>query len=54
MVDKQKLKIKISNAIDKLIDSTESIGDIKFFEINIKHTDGDISISLINKYKQKL
>ncbi|MFL0196980.1 hypothetical protein ACJDU8_15640 [Clostridium sp. WILCCON 0269] len=54
IVNKKKLKDKINVVVDKLVDSAEREGDLNFFEINIKHTNGDLSINLMNKYKEKL
>ncbi len=54
VVDKAKLKKKICDTIGKLMDGCEKTGDLNFFEINIKHTQGDLSVNLINKYKAKL
>lgn len=54
MVDKQNLKNKVATIVDKLIDSAEKSGNLNFFEINIKHTQGDLSVNLINKYKEKV
>jgi len=53
-VNKKKLKEKIYATIDKVIDSAEKAGDLNYFEMNIKHTNGDLSVNLINKYKEKL
>lgn len=53
-VNKKRLKNKINVVVDKLVDSAEKAGDLNFFEINIKHTEGDLSINLMNKYKEKL
>lgn len=53
-VNKKRLKDKISIVVDNLIDSAEREGNLNFFEINIKHTGGDLSINLMNKYKEKL
>lgn len=53
-ISKKKLKDKINVVVDNLIDSAEKAGDINYFEINIKHTNGDLNINLMNKYKEKI
>lgn len=52
--DKQVLKEKVNSKVNELIDGAAMIGSIDFFEINLKHINGDLSIELVNKYKEKL
>lgn len=54
MVDKQKLKEKITNKVGELIDGVDKIGNINFFEINIKHSENQLMVELKNKYKEKV
>ncbi len=54
MTDKQKLKEKIFDKVDELIDGVEMIGNLNFFEIGIKSVNGDLVIKLENTYKEKI
>ncbi|WP_432408297.1 hypothetical protein [Wukongibacter sp. M2B1] len=38
MSDKQELKNKIHNEIDKIIDKIELVGSLKYFEVSVKCT----------------
>lgn len=51
---KEDLKRKINSKVNELVDGADLIGSIDHFEINIKHTEKDLSINLVNKYKEKL
>lgn len=53
-MDKKDLKLAINNKINELIDGVEKIGNLNFFEIGVKHTNGDLIIKLENTYKEKL
>lgn len=50
----EELKSRIIKKIDELVDAAEQNGSIDYFEINIMHTKRDLSIQLINKYKEKV
>lgn len=54
MSNKQNLKDKINKKINELIDGVEAIGNINYFEIGIKNTNGDLTIRLENTYKEKI
>lgn len=54
MKSKDKIKKKILTIVDKLIDSADVAGNINYFEINIKHINGEINTNLVNKYKEKV
>lgn len=51
---KEDLKKKINSKINELVDGADMIGSLDHFEINIKHTERDLSINLVNKYKEKI
>jgi hypothetical protein len=53
-VNKQELKAKIINIVDKLVDSADKAGDLNFFEIRIRHINRDLSVDLVNKYKDRV
>lgn len=53
-MDKITLKSKVNKKISELIDAVEKIGDINYFEIEIKHVNGDLIIKLENTYKDKV
>lgn len=48
---KQKLKDEIIRNIDEIVDGVELIGDLNFFEIGIKVTNGNIMAKLGTTYK---
>lgn len=52
--DKQTLKEKVYRKVNELIDGAEIIGSIDYFQLNIKHINGDLAVELINKYKEKI
>lgn len=54
MADKEELKHLINDRVNELIDGAEKIGNINFFEIDIKNSNGDITIKLQNTYKEKI
>ncbi|WFD09755.1 hypothetical protein [Tepidibacter hydrothermalis] len=54
MANKNKLKKKIFDKVDELIDAVEKIGDLNFFEMGIKNINGDLVIKLENTYKEKI
>lgn len=54
MQDKQNLKNTINQKLNELIDGVEKIGNLNFFEIDIKNVNGDLSINLKNTYKYKV
>lgn len=51
---KQEIKDRIIKKVSELVDGAEKIGSLEYFEINIMHTNRDLSIQLINKYKEKV
>lgn len=53
MIDKEELKKKIHNKIDKIIDGVDLVGDINFFEIIVKCTNGKLSYKQSNTYKDE-
>lgn len=53
-IEKQKLNAKINKKTDELIDIAEKIGSLNFFEISIKHVNGELITSLETKYKEKV
>lgn len=42
MTDKDKLKKTIHSCVDGIIDNMDKIQQLDYFEINIKHTNGEI------------
>lgn len=54
MNSKDKIKKKVLTIVDKLVDSADIAGNINYFEINIKHINGEVSANLTNKYKEKI
>lgn len=53
-ISKQDLKNGINQVVNRIIDGVETSGNLNFFQINIKHIDGDLNIELVNKYKEKI
>ncbi|WP_186430904.1 hypothetical protein [Clostridium sp. BSD9I1] len=53
-IEKQKLNEKIKKKADELVDAAEKIGSLNFFEISIKHVNGELITSLETKYKEKV
>ncbi|MFL0196415.1 hypothetical protein ACJDU8_12740 [Clostridium sp. WILCCON 0269] len=51
----KKSKVKTKDRSTEKTSTNESEEEYEYeFQINIKHTDGDLSINLMNKYKEKL
>lgn len=53
-IEKKKLNEQINKKTDALVDAAEKIGSLDFFEIIIKHINGELITSLQAKYKEKL
>ncbi len=53
MADKKELKNKIYKKIEKMIDGIDMIGDINFFEITVKCTNGKLTYKQSNTYKDE-
>lgn len=51
MTSKEKLKENIHNQIDKMIDGIEIVGDLNFFEILTKCTNGKLTFKQSTTYK---
>lgn len=54
MKEKEKLKQKIYEAIETTIDTLDKVGKINYFEINIKHTNGELVIKPSYTEKEKI
>lgn len=52
--DTEKLKQKIHERVDKTIDSMIKIGTVDYFEINIKHINGEILCKPSYTEKEKI
>lgn len=51
MADKKELKKKIFKKLEKIIDGIEIIGDINFFKITVKCTNGKLTYEQSNTYQ---
>lgn len=54
MENKDKLKEKINNAIGIAIDKISEMGDLDYFEIEIKNHKGDLQSKVITKNREKV
>ncbi|MCR3760300.1 hypothetical protein KYB31_15075 [Clostridium felsineum] len=52
--DAEKLKQKIHERVDKALDSMIKIGSVNYFEINIKHVNGEILCKPSYTEKEKI
>ncbi|URZ07556.1 hypothetical protein [Clostridium felsineum] len=52
--DAEKLKQKIHERVDKAVDSMIKIGTVNYFEINIKHVNGEILCKPSYTEKEKI
>lgn len=54
MTDKQQVKKEVNNAVSELIDSLDREGSLNFFDIKIKHSNGEIYAEKTSKHKFKV
>lgn len=54
MADKQQVKNQVSNAVSELIDSLAIEGSLDYFDIKIKHNNGEIYAEKTSKHKFKI
>lgn len=54
MTDKQQVKNQVNNAMNELIDSLATEGSLDYFDIKIKHSNGEIYAEKTSKHKFKV
>lgn len=53
-IGKHQLKNQVVDRVSKLIDGAEAMKSLEFFEITIKHINGDLLSGLETKHKEKV
>lgn len=54
MTHKQEVKKQVSNAVSQMVDTLEHEGSLDYFEIKIKHSNGEIYAEKTSKHKFKV
>lgn len=54
MTDKHQVKKQVNNAMSELIDSLATEGSLDYFDIKIKHSNGEIYAEKTSKHKFKI
>lgn len=54
MTHKQEVKKQVSNAVNQMVDTLEYEGSLDYFEIKIKHSNGEIYAEKTSKHKFKV
>ena len=54
MAKKEDIKARVHKKVEDLIDMVDKVGNIDFFEFGVRHTNGELVISLKNTYKEKI
>jgi hypothetical protein len=49
-----KVRDKINSKVNELLQGLDKSGNLNFFEITIKNTDGDLLFKVENTYKEKI